>query len=186
MRTSLSKTLPQAFLPVLVFVLIVATFLSFSCKPKRKWATPEPLSQQLFLASSLSISDPASRSQLLSGFHELEDTWRWTRKDFSVELGRPGTAAQKGARVNLVFAIPDLVIQKLKSITLYAVINEVKLPSETYRKPGDYTYSGDLPPAVFTAKKVKVDFHLDKALPPTATDGRELGIIVSAIGFENK
>ncbi len=101
-------------------------------------------------------------------------------------LGRPGTAAQKGATINLVFAIPDLVIQKLKSITLYAAVNEVKLLPETYSKPGDYIYSRELLPASFTAERVSVDFHLDKALPPTATDSRELGIIVSAIGFENK
>ena len=186
MRTRLSKTLPQAYLPVLVFALLVVTFLSVSCKPKRKWATPEPLTKQSFLASSISIGNPDSSSQLLSGFYGLEDTWRWTKKDFSVALGRPGTAAEKGAKINLVFAIPDMVIQKLKSITLYAAVNEVKLPSETYTKPGDYTYSRDLPPASFTAEKVKIDFHLDKALPPSSSDGRELGIIVSAIGFENK
>src|SRR5438105_8289723 len=159
MRTSLSKTVPQAFLPVLFFVLIVATFLSASCKPKRKWATPEPLAKQSFLASSISIGDPASSSQLLSGFYSTEDTWRWTKKDFSVALGRPGTAAEKGAKISLVFAIPDLVIQKLKSITLYAAVNEVKLPPETYTKPGEYTYSRDLPPTNFTAEKVSVDFH---------------------------
>jgi hypothetical protein len=187
MRISLSKPVAQAFLPVLVFLLIIAALLpSAGCKQKRKWATPEPLSQQLFLASSISIGDPASSSQLLSGFYKVEDTWRWTRKDFSVMLGRPATAAEKGAKITLVFAIPDLVIQKFTSITLYAVANELKLPPETYTTPGDSTYSRDLPPASFTSEKVKLDFHLDKALPPSATDSRELGIIVSAVGFENK
>src|SRR5260221_9654798 len=135
MRTSLSKTLPHAFFAVLVFILIVATFLCISCKPKRKWATPEPLTQQSFLGSSINISDPASSTQLLSGFYGVEDTWRWTKKDFSVALGRPGTATEKGAKMTLVFAVPDLVIQKLKSITLYAAVNGVNLPSETYTKP---------------------------------------------------
>jgi len=191
MRTSLSKpvnqNVAQAFLPVWVLILLTAALLpSVSCKQKRKWATPEPLTQQSFLGSSINISDPSSSTQLLSGFYGVEDTWRWTKKDFSVALGRPGTATEKGAKMTLVFAIPDVVIQKLKSITLYAAINGVNLPSETYTKPGDYTYSRDLPPASFTAEKVKLDFHLDKALPPSTSDGRELGIIVSAIGFESK
>src|SRR5258708_29753569 len=187
MRTSASKPVAQPFLPVWVLIHLTAALSpADSSKQKRKWTTPEPLTQQSFLGSSINISDPASSTQLLSGFYGVEDTWRWTKKDFSVALGRPGTAAEKGAKINLVFAIPDMVIQKLKSITLYAAVNEVKLPSETYTKPGDYTYSRDLPPASFTAEKVKVDFHLDKALPPSTTDGRELGIIVSAIGFESK
>ncbi len=187
MRTSLSKTVAQAFLPVWVLIFLTAALLpSVSCKQKRKWATPEPLSQQSFLGSSINIGDPASSAQLLSGFYGVEDTWRWTKKDFSVALGRPGTAAEKGAKMTLVFAVPDLVIQKLKSITLYAAVNGVNLQSQTYTKPGDYTYSRDLPPTGFTTEKVKVDFHLDKALPPSASDGRELGIIVSAIGFESK
>jgi hypothetical protein len=187
MGTRLSKTVAQAFLPVWILILLIAALLpSVSCKQKRKWATPEPLSQQTFLGSSISVNDPASSSQLLSGFYPVEDTWRWTKKDFSAALGRPGTAAQKGAKLTLAFAVSDLVIQKLRSITLSAAVNGVKLSPETYTKSGDYTYSRDLPPASFTADKVNIDFHLDKALPPSSTDSRELGVIVSAIGFESK
>jgi len=116
----------------------------------------------------------------------MEDTWCWTKKDFSVALGRPGTATQKGARLVLAFAVPEMVIQKLKTIKLHAEVNGLNLPSETYTKAGDYTYSQDVPAASFAAEKVNVDFHLDKALQPNATDPRELGVVVSAIGFENK
>jgi hypothetical protein len=177
----------QAFLPVWVFIVITACLLlPVSCKQKRKWAIPEPIGEQSFLASSIRITDPASATQLLSGFYPMEDTWCWTKKDFSVVLGRPGTAAEKGAKVVLAFAVPDLIIQKLRSITLYAAVNGLILPSETYTKSGDYTYSHDLPPASFATEKVKVDFHLDKVLPPNSTTSRELGVVVSAIGFENK
>jgi hypothetical protein len=181
------KIVAQAFLPVWVFILLTGSlFLFVSCKPKRKWAVPEPIGEQSFLASSIRITDPASATQLLTGFYPMEDTWCWTKKDFSVALGRPGTATEKGARLVLAFAVPDLIIQNLKSITLYAAVNGLSLPSETYTKSGDYTYSHDLPPASFASEKVRVDFHLDKVLPPTSTTARELGVVVSAIGFENK
>jgi len=173
----------QAFLPVLVLILLTA---SVSCKQKRKWAIPEPIGEQSFLASSIKVTDPASATQFLSGFYPMEDTWRWTEKNFSVALGRPGTAAQKGAKLVLTFAVPDKVIDKLKSITLNAVVNGTTLPPETYTKSGDYTYSRDLPPASFTNERVIVDFHLDKALHASGSELRELGVIVSAIGFENK
>jgi hypothetical protein len=160
--------------------------LSVGCKQKRKWAIPEPLGEQSFLASSIKVSDPESATQFLTGFYPMEDTWRWTMKDFSVALGSPGTAAQKGAKLVLYFSVPDMVIEKLKSITLSAVANGLTLRPETYTKSGDYTYSRDLPPTCFTAEKVTVDFHLDKSLHASGSELRELGVIVSAIGFESK
>lgn len=116
----------------------------------------------------------------------MEETWCWTEKNFSVALGRPSTATQKGATLVLAFAVPDTVINKLKSITLVAVVSGLILAPETYTKSGDYTYSRDLPPTSFTNEKVTVDFHLDKSLRASGNDLRELGVIVSAIGFENK
>jgi hypothetical protein len=172
--------------PLVHLLTLLLLVLSAGCKQKRKWAVPEPIGEQSFLASSIRITDPASATQLLTGFYPMEDTWCWTKKDFSVVLGRPGTAREKGAKVVLAFAVPDLIIQQLKSITLYAAVNELILSSETYTKSGDYTYSRDLPPTSFTSEKVKVDFHLNKVLPPNNTTARELGVVVSAIGFENK
>jgi hypothetical protein len=39
---------------------------------------------------------------------------------------------------------------------------------------------------VFTGETVRVDFQLDKAMPPSGADRRELGIIVLSIGLESK
>jgi hypothetical protein len=32
----------------------------------------------------------------------------------------------------------------------------------------------------------RVDFSLDKTIPPTAADRRELGVVVSLVGFQPK
>jgi hypothetical protein len=136
--------------------------------------------------TSISFATPDSGAQLLTGFYPVEENWRWTKKDFSVVLGRPGGAVERGAAIVLAFHIPDVIIQKLTSIALYASVDGVTLPSETYDKPGDYTYVQDLPLASFTGEKVTIDFHLNKALAPTPSDPRELGIIATAVRFKFK
>ena len=50
---------------------------------------------------------------------------------------------------------------------------------------GSYEYSADIPPSMLTPESVKVDFALDKSLPPDV-DRRELGIIVSSVGLASK
>jgi hypothetical protein len=37
-----------------------------------------------------------------------------------------------------------------------------------------------------TGDAVRVDFELDKAIPPSEQDARELGIVVSKVGLEVK
>ena len=92
--------------------------------------------------------------------------------------------SQGGANLVVHFAIPDVEIEKLKSLTLSVSVNGVALPPETYDKAGDLTYSQPVPASAFGSDSILASFSLDKALPPTPTDGRELGIIVREIGFE--
>jgi hypothetical protein len=135
------------------------------------------------LASTIVMSDSRSTGQLVKGFYAVEGDWRWTAKDFSAKLGTPAHAAQTGARLEIALAVPEPVIQRLKSITLSAVVNGLNLRPETYSRPGAYIYSSDIPPDRLSSAAILVEGHLDKALPPSAVDARELGIIVSGIGF---
>jgi hypothetical protein len=169
---------------VLNLLLTAPFILSIGCKRKRKWATPEPLTEQAF-PTAITFSSATSGAQFLTGFYPVEDSWRWTKKDFSVVLGRPAATAGKRTDIALTFNVPDAIIQKLKSITLYASINGHNLSSATYTNPGDYSYVQEVPPASLASEKVSVDFHLDKALPPTAGDPRELGIVVSAVRLKS-
>ena len=98
----------------------------------------------------------------------------------------PRTAAQKGAILQMKFAIPEPIIQPLKTVTVRAVINGTALPAESYTKAGEYTYTKEVPPNLMAGEAVKVEFALDKALPPSGADQRELGLVVTVIGFEPK
>lgn len=133
------------------------------------------------------MADARAAVQLTHGFYDPEQgSWRWTAKQFSAVLRAPSTAKEKGALLVFKFAIPDASIQQLKSLTLSAKVNGAGLEPETYTKPGDYTYQRDISASLLSTDVVTVDFLLDKALPPTSTDLRELGVVAQAVGLEAK
>lgn len=139
------------------------------------------------LATIVHVADPRASLQLVRGFHEVEqNAWRWTMGKFAVTLRPPRNAAQRGASVQLKFSIPEPVIERLKTITLSAKAGGLDLAPETYGKPGEYTYARDVPGARLAGDAVLVEFALDRYLPVGAVDQRELGVVVSTIGFEAK
>jgi hypothetical protein len=137
------------------------------------------------LLSTVRMNDPKAEAQLLSGFYALEGTWRWTAGKFTALLKTPLGAAQRGATASLDFTIPDSVIQKLKNMTLSASINGMTLKSTTYKDAGQYTFTADVPASMLAGDTVKVDFALDKSLPP-GVDKRELGVIATSVGIAGK
>jgi hypothetical protein len=139
------------------------------------------------LATMVHVADPRSAPQLIKGFYPIENrAWRWTQSNFSVSLRPPLTGAKNGARLVLKFVIPGVVLDKLHSIKLSSKVNGFDLPPEEYTRAGEQTYSRDVPPIALPLTAVNVDFTLDKFLPPSPADNRELGVIVSAVGFEAK
>ncbi len=135
----------------------------------------------------LHVADPKASAQLVKGFHDVEqNAWRWTMGKFAVTLRPPANASQKGARLILRCAVPATIIQRLTAVRLAANVEGVSLPEETYSRVGEYVYSHDVPAKVLAMNAVKVEFSLDKCLPPGDADQRELGIIVSMVGFEAK
>ena len=139
------------------------------------------------IASTVNVADPRTAIQLLKGFHEVEqNAWRWTRSQFSVTLKVPPGAAIKGGVLEVKIAVPDPVIQRLKSVTLSANAGGVALAPETYSAPGDQIYRRDIAASALSGDAVTIDFSLDKFLAAGAVDGRELGIIVSSLGLATK
>jgi len=162
-------------------------FAPLGCKRERKVKVQATEEEAPRLASMIHMSDPKAGGQLVSGFYDVEqNAWRWAQKRFSVVLRPPAGAAQRGAVLNLKFAIPDAVISKLQSETVSASVNGSPLPPETYSKAGEFTYGKDVPSNLLTGESVRVDFTLDKAIAPSASDQRELGVVVLSVGLEAK
>jgi tRNA (mo5U34)-methyltransferase len=117
------------------------------------------------------------RMELLNGWHRLEhDCYRWTERRFAVRLKAP--APEQAARLRLRFYIPPETLDKLGPMTLSAEVNGVSLPAQTYASAEEQVYSADVPAGALTGTRALVEFALDKAVPPSPEDSRELGVVV--------
>jgi hypothetical protein len=134
------------------------------------------------LASSFQIGDGTMSKQLAGGFHDIESgSWRWTMQKFAVTLAPPPHAGQQGAVLELHLTVPPSSIQKLGSQTLTASIGGTALGPETYTQPGEHVYRRDVAANLLTGDTVRVDFELDKAVPPGDVDKRELGVVATSV-----
>jgi hypothetical protein len=139
------------------------------------------------LASMVAVADPHVASQLVSGFYGVEqNSWRWTAGRFSVLLRPPRTAAANGAVLQLKFSLPDAAMSKMKAVSLSAYVNGTALAPESYTQAGQFVYIRDVPASLLAGDVSRVDFALDKTVPPSGTDQRELGLVVSLVGFQPK
>lgn len=173
-------------LTTLLLAAALVAGLAACKKPKRASAIAQE-DAAAGMRSSVHAADPKAAVQFVRGFHEVEqNSWRWTSGKFAVTLRPPATAAQKGATLVLEFALPDPIIDKVKTTTLAANVNGAAIDGETYTKGGSYTYRKDVPASALQGDAVGVDFALNNFVKAGEIDARELGVIVSSVGLEAK
>jgi hypothetical protein len=172
----------------LATLALTLAFAPLGCKRKAKARIEITEEEAPRMASTVSMGDPRSEPQLVSGFYTIEQgSWRWTARQFTIVLRPPFGAAEKGAVLKMQLAVPQPVIAQLRAISLSATVNGHLLPPETYTKPGPYTYKRDVEAGLLAGESAKVEFELDKAVPPVmGGDLRELGIVAQSIGLEPK
>ena len=137
--------------------------------------------------SSIDIADPDDSVQLLTGFYGVEmSKWRWAAKKFSVALKPLPGSGQNGAKVVLKMYLPPIQTQLLGAITLRADVDGTPLDARTFTAPGAYTYSASVPASALQSNLVTVNFNLDKAVTTLKNDPREMGTVVTAVGFESQ
>jgi hypothetical protein len=145
-------------------------------------------------ASYLAMASPETGNHLLLGFHHLEQNqWRWIAPHAMAVLRAPGSVAPNseapgpGAAAardsewgspifELSFHIPETAPARTVTIQL----DGKTLASQTYPGPG--TYSLQAPASVTPGQAVTVEISTDQAFR-VAGDSRELGIIVTGLGF---
>ena len=168
------------------FALIAVIAIAPACRMKKK-ARGAVIEDDGQLSSVVSTADPHAAVQLVRGFHGLEnDSWRWTMKNFTVTLRPPAGSAQSGAQLELKFNFPAVIFDRVGPITLSARVGGLDLAPETYSQAGDATYTRDIPASVLGGDAVSFDFAVNKAIPPSDKDARELAIIVTTIGLTPK
>ena len=162
-------------------LLLTLAFAPLACKRKQAGQGASAM------ASTIHMGDPQTAPQLTSGFYGIEqNAWRWTARRFSLVLRPPFGASQKGATLQLRLTVPPVIVEKLKNVSLSATIGGSALPPETYTQAGDYTYTRDVAPPLLAGQSVRVDFQLDKSIPPSGADLRDLGLVVLSAGLELK
>lgn len=154
---------------------------------RRATTEPATIEEPAALASTVRMDDPKAIVQLVKGFHQLENgAWRWTQGKFAVNLQPPVSAATKGAYLVMKFTIPEIVIDNNKDVTINASVNGEHLPPAAYRTVGEQTLKLNVPASVLSGDAVRCDFVLDKVMPPSSQEKRELGVIVQSIGLQKK
>ncbi len=133
--------------------------------------------------SHLEMGDPAAAVQLLSGFYPAEEhAWRWSARTFSVVLKAPEGARSSGAKFEMHLFVPEQ-ISRLGLLTINGDVNGYLLKAQTFSSSGNYTYERDIPANVFAGNVAIASFAFDKALRPSASEERELGAVISSLGF---
>ena len=164
-------------------VACAAALLAAACNYERIPRQPT-IEEEPRLASTVHMGDRAAAEQLVSGFYEIEGGgWRWTQKQFAVMLRPPVGAARNGAVLELHLTVPAPSIEALKSLALTASVGGSTLEPETYRKAGEYIYRRGVDARLISGGAVRIDFQLDKAMAPGASDLRELGIVITSAGL---
>jgi hypothetical protein len=138
------------------------------------------------LAAEIQMADTRASFQLISGWYAVEqDRWRWTARKFSAVLRPPIGAVKSGAILTFDFTLPEAVAARLKTVTLAASIGGAQLQPQTYTRAGESVYARDVPARLISGHSVRIDFTLDKALPP-GSDPREFGVIADRLRLETR
>jgi 4-amino-4-deoxy-L-arabinose transferase-like glycosyltransferase len=120
----------------------------------------------------------------LTGFYPPEEgRFRWTSREFSTRVDVPALGTTGGQLLMHIY-IPENVIQKLGSITLHASFAGHALAPQTWSEPGSYVYRRELDANMFVPGSIQINFSLNKSIPPSSQDKRELGIIVQELSIE--
>ena len=132
--------------------------------------------------SYLNLGDIRSKAQLGSGWYGIEDGgWRWMSKQAEAVLRVPAEAAPV-FEMQLFFP-PGFMQRAGGPVTVSVMLDGRLLTRETYLQPGGYRLAKSVPRDQLTAPAVRVTFQLSRAMPPGASDQRELGAVVSRLGF---
>lgn len=135
------------------------------------------------LVSVIDAGNPQQAAQFVRGFYGIEhDAWRWTAKNFTVTLRPFQGADTQGAKLQMKFVIADVMFNRVGAMTVDAKANGLDLGSQKFSKAGEAVYTRDVPPVALNGDTT-FEFSVDKGLPPTDKDPRELAVIVSSIGL---
>lgn len=168
--------------------LPLAALLLFGCSSTAPLEPVEATSSAETPALPLSVvlvADPRVADQLVDGFHQLEGrAWRWTEQRFAVRLEPPPPVPFHSPTLKFVFTVPESTIVALGKVTVSASLEGVELGSKTISEPREnIVFTSNVPSRLIGTKPLLAEFSLDKAVPPSEQDRRELGVIAISVAL---
>jgi hypothetical protein len=146
---------------------------------------PAPPPAPPSLVAELSMTDDVHAHQLVNGFYEKEENWRWTNVSFTVKLAVTSAAREKGGVLRLFFSTPKALLAQNPSVTVKAKVGN-SAASKTFSGAGDHKLELDVPATELTSDAVVADFSVAKPYNPGGGDIRVLGVIASAVELAAK
>ena len=102
----------------------------------------------------------------LTGFYPPEAAGsRWSKREFSARLSFP--KAEGPAELVMRLYIPESTIRQLGTVTLRTSVNGRPLAPENWSHAGQYVFRRELSDASVGAAEARINFSLDRALPPS-------------------
>ena len=136
------------------------------------------------LLTRIDMSDAKAERQIRYGFYPVEQgAWRWTKRKFGVTLRPPRAASLEGAKLEMQVALPEASAALWKHLSITAKVQGRKLTPMILPGAGEHIFSARVPKAMLQGDAADVEFELSDVAPAGKIDGRELGVIVTAIWF---
>jgi hypothetical protein len=167
-------------------LLVLFALDTAACKSRRRSKVNIDEGDGVEMASAIRTAEPRHAVQLIKGFHEVENGWRWTQANFALALRVPGGAASRGGEFALSVTVPDSVMQRAGAPSLSCQAGGVALDPETFSKPGDYTYRRAIPAAALSAQALTFECSLTKFIASGVLEERELGVIALSAALTSK
>ena len=129
-----------------------------------------------------------SPAHFAKGFYNIEaNAWRWTGKEFAVDLSPPLHSDQRGAQLVMKLAVPDAVIQKFDFGAVVGSIQGLQAGAANLHQSRASTPTRATCPRTSCKAMwcASISPWITRCRLPTPTDAN-LGIIVSEVGLVAK
>jgi hypothetical protein len=135
---------------------------------------------ELELSPRVEPGEPLYQSQVVEGFHDLEDRFRWMSKRGVVRLRGPRIAAEQ---LEISGSCPAQQMEKGPLRLTVSVDGNVIATHAIDRANLDFTFRDRLPASTVGKKAIEVAIEVDRTIS-TPADDRKLGVIISAVSVE--
>ena len=130
----------------------------------------------------LHAGDLRARPQLLGGWYAIEDGgWRWMGKEAHAVLQTPEESL---IDFDLRLFFPENHMERADGpVTVSLLLQDSLFAQQTYSRPGPYTIRKPVPAGSLPQRATRVALRLNRVVPPTDGDQRELGAVIMGFGF---